>query len=96
MTFDRWWNLESEREMRGCETPYEEARMAFLAGQRSGFSLGTEAAAKACRDLETAEKGYIKQFGGKSLPNGNTEGYAAGIEDCLEAIRTLIPKPEGA
>jgi hypothetical protein len=51
MTFDEAWKVAfADNKYR---KPQEIGREVFLAGQRSGFSLGTEAAAKAAhRDYE--------------------------------------------
>jgi hypothetical protein len=50
--FQHWWDWESEKATEDCATPYDEAKAHFLAGQRSGFSLGTEAAAKKANEFE--------------------------------------------
>jgi hypothetical protein len=50
--FQHWWDWESEKATEDCATPYDEAKAHFLAGQRSGFSLATEAAAKALPKIE--------------------------------------------
>jgi hypothetical protein len=73
--FEMWWLKSPMSTMRVRDA----AERAYLAGQRSGFSLGTEAAAKAVLDFDD---------GGCSDPDCCSPPSAGSYADAIRALKT--------
>jgi hypothetical protein len=88
MTFDEAWKVAfADNKYR---KPQEIGREVFLAGQRSGFSLGTEAAAHEIESMAT-------DYDMREEAELNTRFITSNVLiDGVKAIRALKPTPGGA
>ncbi len=90
MTFEEWWHKPGAPLPDVLALDYE--RAIFLAGRRSGFSLGTEAAAKVCREKIQSRCPTCKPDGHRTMEcfhmdHAGSNSIAAECVDAVSALR---------